>query len=87
MKEDFDKHITEYAVLLMFALVMGTMFYYFRYNHQVLVFLTVVCSFAYSLWGIIHHKLEGRLTKLIAAEYILFGFLVFFLLYIVLNFV
>lgn len=86
MKEKTDIHLVEYAVLATLAVIISLLFYYFRYNHGVLIFLSGVSSFAYILWGVIHHALEGRLTKFIATEYIVFGTLVFFLLYTVLSF-
>lgn len=86
MKDKSDTHLVEYAVLGTLAVIISLLFYYFRYNHGVLIFLSGVASFAYILWGVIHHALEGRLTKFIAAEYIVFGVLVFLLMYTVLNF-
>jgi len=86
MKEKTDTHLVEYAVLLSLAAIISLLFYYFRYDHRVLIFLSGVASFGYVLWGIIHHAVEGRLTKFIAAEYAVFGVLIFFLLYTVLSF-
>ena len=86
MKEKSDLHIVEYSVLLTLAFIISLLFYYFRYNHGVLIFLSGISSFAYILWGVLHHALEGRLTRFIAAEYVVFGVLIFLLLYTVLNF-
>ena len=86
MKDKSDTHIVEYSVLLIVALIICLLFYYFRFNHGVLIFLSGVLSFAYILWGLVHHSIEGRLTRFIAAEYIVFGVLIFLLLYTVLNF-
>ncbi|KKS31937.1 hypothetical protein A2380_01220 [candidate division WWE3 bacterium RIFOXYB1_FULL_43_24] len=86
MKDKSDTHLVEYAVLATLAVIISLLFYYFRYNHGVLIFLSGVSSLAYIIWGVLHHALEGRLTKFIAAEYIVFGTLVFFLMYTVLNF-
>lgn len=86
MKEKTDTHLVEYSVLLVLMVLLVLLFYYFRYDHTVLIFLSAVASLSYMLWGIIHHALEGRLTKLVAFEYVAFGTLVFLLLFTVLYF-
>jgi len=86
MKEKTDTHLLEYSVLLIFMVLLVLLFYYFRYDHVVLIFLSGIASISYILWGIIHHALEGRLTKFVAMEYIAFGLLVFLLFFTVLNF-
>jgi Flp pilus assembly pilin Flp len=81
-----NAHMVEYGVLLTVTLLMSLLFYYFRYDRGILIFLAGVASFSYALWGIVHHALEDRLTKLIALEYTLFAALVFLLLFTVLTF-
>lgn len=85
MKDKVDIHVVEYSVLVTATVLMLLLFYYFRYDHIVLIFLSGVASLAYMLWGVIHHALEGRLTKFVAVEYITFGLLVFLLFFTVLN--
>lgn len=43
------------------------------------------CTF-YALWGILHHRIEGRLNTLIALEYILISVIAFVLLLLVLSY-
>jgi hypothetical protein len=83
---DKERHKIEYIVLgLLLCLYLG-LFIYFRFDKGVLLLLSGLISITYSLWGIIHHVLESRLTNLIALEYILYGFFVFSLLFVVLSF-
>lgn len=65
-----DNHLVHYFVLLVGFGVFLALFLLFRYDVLIRNLLIVsVCGF-YSLWGIIHHKLEGRLSKLVLIEYI-----------------
>lgn len=82
---DYSRHIMEYVVFLGALGLLLFLFFYFRYNPPVMIILALLGSCLYSLWGIIHHAIEGRLTKFIALEYILFGGLIFVLLFTVLS--
>lgn len=73
-----ERHMLEYVILIVGFLSFGILIFLFRHNYSILVLILLFLSVFYTLWGIIHHALEGRLTKTIAAEYI--GFSIFVLL-------
>ena len=79
------RHIAEYTVLAIAPTVLLAAFYYLRFEKNALMVLFGISSGFYAIWGIIHHALESRLTKSIFFEYILFGFLIFLLLFFALN--
>ena len=81
-----EKHLTEYIILFTGFGVLLVLFYLFRYSRDILMMISGGGSIFYSMWGIVHHTLEGRLTKSIAFEYILISALVFVLLYTALSF-
>lgn len=79
MKEH-EKHLFHYLVLIVFFVLSSVVFAFVRYNYIGRLILVIsVCVF-YALWGIIHHAVEGRLTKVIALEYILISVFVLILL-------
>jgi hypothetical protein len=81
-----ERHLLEYIVLFTGFAVLLALFYIFRYNRNALLMISGGGSVFYSIWGIIHHGLEGRLNKTIALEYMLISVLVFILLYIALSY-
>ncbi len=81
-----EKHLIEYMALLVAFSIFAFLFAYYRFNAGVLEILAGTASIFYILWGIIHHVIEGRLTRLIALEYFLFGSLAFVLLFTVINY-
>jgi hypothetical protein len=80
------RHILEYSLVLSLSLVFMLLFILFRTDHKLLTLLSGLVSSSYALWGIIHSALEGRLTRIVIIEYLLFGILVFLLLFIALSF-
>lgn len=86
MMENLKEHRVEYFVLLVAVSIFIVLIYIFRFNKDMLILLTGVGSFFYILWGIIHHWLRGKLTRSVAYEYALFGFLAFLLFFTVLSF-
>jgi len=81
IQEDSGKHGLHYLVLVLGLLVSAFFFVYFKHNSTGQVLSAALGSVYYTFWGISHHLLENRLTKLIALEYILVGVFVFFLLF------
>ena len=79
-----DKHALHYLLLLLGLSIFGFFFVYFRYDQMIQIMISALASIFYVGWGITHHALEGRLTSLIAFEYILFGSLTFLLVFTVL---
>lgn len=80
------RHIIEFFFFIALSVVSLALFFIFRYDKDLLKLLSGAISLAYVLWGIIHSGLEGRLTKLVALEYLLFGALAFLLLFTALSF-
>lgn len=89
MKHDYNqseyKHLIHYLVLICGMFVYLLLMFRFQNMPVLQTILAGVGSTFYMLWGIIHHRLEGRLNRLVALEYILFGSFVFLLLLGVLN--
>jgi len=75
-----DVHLAHYLILVSGLGFLGVFFILFRFN-EVLQILTggIGCVF-YIIWGIFHHALEERVTKLIIFEYVSFGLLAFLLM-------
>jgi len=71
------KHIIEYSILALIIVVFVILFWIYRYDKCALLVVSASGSIFYSLWGLIHHAVNDRLTRLIAIEYLLFGFFVF----------
>lgn len=86
MIDDLKENIIEYLILFVAVVVFLVLFFLFRFDKTSLFMVSLLGSIFYVAWGIIHHMLRGRLTRLIAVEYVLFGLLVFSLLFTVLNF-
>ena len=69
----------EYSVLLLGVVAFVLLFWYFRTDSNMKIIITGVSAIFYSLWGILHHSLEGRISMEIVLEYVLIGFFVFLL--------
>ena len=83
---DLDrKHIIEYSVLGGLLILFVVFFWYFRFDKTALLIVSGVGSLFYSIWGVVHHAMQDRLTRIIAIEYFLFGFFVFLLLFLVIG--
>ncbi|OGC47215.1 hypothetical protein A2886_01035 [candidate division WWE3 bacterium RIFCSPHIGHO2_01_FULL_42_13] len=75
-----DKYLLHFAILLFGILVSAFFFVYFRFNSTAQAVVAGMGCIYYIGWGIIHHAVRGRLSRLIALEYILVGSLIFLLL-------
>jgi hypothetical protein len=80
-----ERHFLHYLILAVGLSLIFLLFFLFRYDVVIRLWLVVAGSAFYTFWGIIHHALEKRLTKVIALEYILFGLFAFLLLLTALN--
>lgn len=80
-----DNHIKHYLLLVVGILIIAVLFVFFKYNLEVQTLLAFIGSLYYILWGIIHHIIEKRITKLIALEYVLVGVFVFVLIFTALR--
>lgn len=86
MMQDLKEHIIEYAVLSVGMVSFLFLLTTYRFDKGALLIISTIGSLFYILWGILHHALRKKLTRMIIYEYILFGILVFLLLFTVLNF-
>jgi len=86
MMEDLKEHIIEYAVLSVGMVSFLFLLTTYRFDKGALLIISFLGSVFYILWGIIHHLLRKKLNRMIVYEYVLFGILVFLLLFTVLNF-
>ncbi|MFZ2664278.1 MAG: hypothetical protein WAX66_02865 [Patescibacteria group bacterium] len=79
------EHLIEYIVLFVGMVVFIIFLTTYRFDKDALLIISGVGSIFYILWGILHHILRKRLTRMIVYEYVLFGILVFLLLFTVLS--
>jgi hypothetical protein len=86
MMEDLKEHIIEYAVLTVGMISFLFLLTTYRFDKGALLIISLLGSVFYIFWGILHHLLRKKLTRMIVYEYVLFGILVFLLLFTVLNF-
>ncbi|MBD3366139.1 hypothetical protein GF360_02220 [candidate division WWE3 bacterium] len=70
-----EKHIAHYSILISGLGLLGVLFILFRYNEPLQIFVGGLGCLFYILWGIFHHALEERITKLVVFEYVSFGLL------------
>ncbi len=75
-----EKHLTHYLILVSGLGILGFLFMLFRFNEVLQIIVGAIGCIFYILWGIFHHALEERVTKLILFEYISFGSLAFILM-------
>jgi hypothetical protein len=86
MMENIKEHRVEYFILFIVITIFMVLTYINRFNKGVLILLTGSASLFYILWGVVHHWIRGKLTRNIAAEYILYAILAFLLFFTVLSF-
>lgn len=79
-----DHHVSHYLVLLLILGLYMFFMYYFKHDSIMQIVTAGVGSIFYMLWGIFHHHVEGRLTNLVALEYILVSSFVFLMMLVVL---
>lgn len=71
------KKISNYYLVLLVILNFGAlMFYLLRFNPVYQMWVMVLTSLAYVLWGMIHHFLEEDLHLKVILEYVLIAMLV-----------
>ena len=75
----------EYSILAVSVLGYIFLFWYFRFNPFSLKIVATLGSFGYVTWGVIHHYLEKRLSRLVALEYIFVGLVANLILLIVIE--
>lgn len=80
MKKETHFHLLHYLVLIIILFFAIVLFFLLAGNAQYQFRLAVLTSFAYFLWGIIHHHLEGDLHPKIMVEYLLIAALAIILL-------
>jgi len=81
-----NSHITHFLLLILGLATCLFFFMYFRQNtlYQ-MVFATIGCLY-YSLWGIMHGRLEQRLNRHIALEYIAVSAFILSLIFVAVSF-
>ncbi len=72
-------HVLHYFTLVVGLFVTVLLFYIFRFQPTYQISIVLGGAVFYSVWGILHHHLEGRLTEKIVMEYILLSVLAFVL--------
>ncbi len=79
-KQYMHFHILHYLVLVVILFLAVVLFFIYTGNAQTQFYVAIVTSFAYFLWGVIHHRLEGDLHPKIMVEYLLIAILAIILL-------
>ena len=75
-----DTHVAHYLILFGGLGLLGVFFILFRFNEVLQIFIGGLGCIFYIFWGIFHHALEERVTKLVMLEYVSFGLLAFLLM-------
>lgn len=78
LKESNVKLI-EYSVLVFGIFLFFLVLMVFHTNTNLIIIMCGLAAVGYSVWGVVHHALEYRLTMEVALEYILISFFVFLL--------
>jgi len=85
LKQKMHEHLWYYSSLLI-VLILGVTFIVFsNSNVKAQLSITVLVTFFYVLWGIIHHHLDHDLTAKIVVEYVLIGTLGMTIVYFLLG--
>lgn len=85
LKQKMHEHLWYYSSLLV-VLFLGVIFIIFsNTNIKAQLSITVLVTFFYVLWGIIHHHLDHDLTAKIVVEYVLIGTLGMTIVYFLLG--
>lgn len=78
--KDFPFHLSHYLILII-ILSVGLLFFFLSMgNRHQQMFIALIFSGVYLVWGIVHHYLEGNLHPKIVVEYLLIALLAVFLL-------
>ena len=75
-----EYHMLHYMILFLGLSVFVLCFYFVSYFPLYQILVAGLSVMYYVVWGMLHHSLEGRLTKVVALEYVLFGIVAFLLL-------
>ena len=75
-----DKYLTHLGILFIGVLIVAFFFNYFKFNTTAQIIVAGVGCVYYIVWGVSHHAVRNRLSRLITLEYILVGSLIFLLL-------
>ena len=76
-----------FPYLMLFAgLIFGFfLFCYYSYDRKIGLYIGIIMSLYYFLWGLIYHQVKKDLTIKILAEYLLISLLAVIILFFVLN--
>jgi len=69
-----SKHLPHFSHYVALVSIIGagfSLFLYYRFNQIAQAYVIFLTAVAYSIWGIIHHKLAHYLTIEIIFEYLL----------------
>ncbi len=80
-----DNYLIHLGILFVGILIAALFFNYFWFDPTAQIIISALGCIYYVVWGIIHHAVRNRLSKLIVLEYILVGTLIFLLLLISLS--
>lgn len=75
-----DRYLAHLGILFGGVLIAAFFFHYFKFNSNAQIIVAAAGCVYYVGWGIIHHGVRNRLTRLITLEYVLVGSIIFLLL-------
>jgi hypothetical protein len=81
-----EKHLKYYLFLVVGLLLVAIPFIWLAHNFTMQTIVAGIASLLFISWGIVHHINEGRVQKTVIGEYVLFGVIVFFIIFTVLSF-
>lgn len=67
--KDLSFHWAHYIILVTILFIGIVMFYIMRFHSSLQVSVLIMTSFAYILWGVIHHWLEDDFHLKVLVEY------------------
>jgi hypothetical protein len=80
-----DKHLIQYLLLALALIAILFPFVWLAHNFVTQTLIAGTASAVFASWGILHHINEGRVQRTVIGEYILFGIVVFFIIFTILN--
>ena len=80
-----EKHLSHYILLFVGLLLAVIPMILLAHNYALQTMAAGAASLLFAAWGIGHHVSEGRFRWSVVCEYVLYGVVVFFIIFTVLS--
>ena len=80
-----EYHLLHYLILFLGLAVFLICFRFFVYQENYQIIIAALGSMYYSVWGVLHHAYENRLTRFVVLEYVFIGLLAFLVLLLLIT--